>query len=396
MGLYALQFSLPSSTVNNSRYVRRLQHARRTATHDSLSRMRTLCFLSARNLGDAVLHADFLRRLQRANRADRWIVWTFSQASFLFEGLPNTEIICSDFPMGMTGAAFVKKGGWRSFLVAVRRIRHKMPDEAVEVVGDLRERLALRLTGAPCLHSPEWETGHPFRLHIHALPFRPGRPMSVPAAMLNLHDALALMLDSVAPGAPIESGRPLFTPFRSGQNLHIGLHPSASVPFKLWPAARWIELVKQLCETFPGSSFTLFGAPKDRPALQDLADSLDAPHNLFTESLHDFKDHLSKVDILIGLDSFSVHLAQSQSVPSIVLVGTNDPRIFTPPGAVSVTHPGRCPAQPCGGRPSCIGTNYQYSCMNDITPQDVLHAMTLASGLIPTTTLPKHDLTLSE
>lgn len=336
--------------------------------------MKTLCFLSARNLGDAVMHADFLRRLQRIGRAERWIVWTFAQAHFLFEDLHDTEIICSDFPMGATGRAFVK-GGWRSFFAAARRIRAMRPDEAVDLVGDLREYLTLLLIGAPRVHSPEWETGHPFRRHIHAMPFRLGRSMRVPAKLLNLYEAHDLMLTNIAPGPTLDLGMLSGVPPRKGRELRIGLHPSASVPFKLWPVENWAVLVTMLHRAFPGSSFMLFGAPSDIRELEALAARLDAPHELFTSSLQEFKARISQIDLLVGLDSFAVHLAHSQGVPSVVLVGANNPRIFTPPSGLAVTHPGRCDVQPCGGRPRCVGTSHQYSCMVDILPQDAMNAV---------------------
>lgn len=356
--------------------------------------MTTLCLISARNLGDAVLHADFLKQLQRTGRADRWIVWTFAGARFLFDDLPHTQIVCSDFPIGATGRQFFK-GGWRSFLAAVRLIRRERPDETLDVVGDFRERLALRLLGAPINHSPEWETGHPFRHHNRMPAFRPGRPMSVPADELSLYAAQARMLQALVPPTGIaatESGGTRVEP-SAGSALRVGLHPSASAPFKLWPQARWTALVDLLSQRFPGSSFTLFGAPSERPVLQALANTLHAPHEVFTASLREFKDRLSTIDLLIGLDSFSVHLAHSQGVPSIVLVGANDPRIFTPPSGVAATHPGRCRFQPCGGRPRCEGTDFQYSCMIDITPEDALRAIPVLNApraihFIPTVPAP--------
>lgn len=338
--------------------------------------MTTLCFISARNLGDAVLHADLIRRLQQASFADRWIVWTFPAAKFLFEGLENTEIIASQFPIGATGSTFFK-GGYRSFLAAVRTIRARKPDVALDVVGDFRERLALRLLGAPLLHSPEWETGHPFRHHNRMLPFKAGRALTIPTTLVNLYEAQQRMVTVLTQG---RASAPKAAPaqFREGQTLQVGIHPSASATFKLWPEERWQGLIAQLNGRFPGSHFTLFGAPSERPALESLASGLTVSHELFTASLGEFRARLQHMDLLFGLDSFSVHLSHSLGVPSVVLVGANDPAIFTPPSATAVTHPGRCPHQPCGGRPQCVGTPFQYSCMIDISAADVMQAVPMA------------------
>lgn len=336
--------------------------------------MKTICFISARNLGDAVLHAEFLKRLRYANKTNRLIVWTFEQARFLFEDLPNTKIVCSDFPMGASRRAFLR-GGWRSFLAAVWHIRQIKPDELIDVIGDFRERIALRLICSAVMHSPEWETGHPFRNHARMLPFRAGQPMTIPASEISIYSALTLMLHALAPSTTMDFRLPHRTTIREGQALQIGLHLFASASFKLWPQENWETLVSLLNTRFPGSSFTLFGAPTDLPILEQFSTRLNVPYCLFTASLREFKTQLANIDLLFGLDSFSVHMAHSQGVPTVVLVGANDPRIFTPPGSVAVTHPGRCKFQPCNGTPHCVGSTFQYSCMIDISPEDALCAI---------------------
>ena len=335
------------------------------------------CFVSARNLGDAVLHADFLNKLQRSSYARRWIIWTFPQAAFLFEAVPDSQIVCSDFPMGATARSFFK-GGYRSFVKGVRLIRSLRPEVTLDVVGDLRERFALRLLGAGTRLSAEWEDGHPFRRHNRMLPYRPGQLLSIPASETSLYAAQRRMLRALAPNELDE--REQFSPVRFvvGEALHIGLHPFASATFKLWPESHWVTLVEILSERFPESKFTLYGASSDQAVLDRLSPMIKAPHELATGSLREFRDRISDLDLLIGLDSFSVHLAHSRNVPSVVLVGANDARVFTPPSARAVVHPGVCEFQPCGGRTKCVGTAFQYACMNSITPMDVLSAVPIA------------------
>ena len=55
-----------------------------------------LCFVSARNLGDAVFHAEFLKTLVSAGYADRVVVWTFPAARFLFEPIDRCEVVVSE------------------------------------------------------------------------------------------------------------------------------------------------------------------------------------------------------------------------------------------------------------------------------------------------------------
>lgn len=335
-----------------------------------------LCFLSARNLGDAVFHADFLRALVRAGYAERYIVWTFREAAFLFEGLEHCTIFTSDFPIGATMRRFAQ-GGFVSFWSTLRRIRRERPTETLELVSDIRERWTCRLIGAERDLSPAWAPGHPFRAHNRMGRFKPSSLVTIPATTVNLYAAYDLVLQAlVGPTrgsfAPAPQWPAALTAGRDDAPLRIGIHPSASARCKLWPQSHWLRLIDGLLARYPNATFTFFGAPSERSDLEPLAARAGPVASISTTSLKAFASELDQLDLLIGLDSFSVHLANSKGVPAIVLVGPNDPRLFSPPGARDVVHPKACIYQPCGGRPRCIGTDFQFACMTAITPDEVL------------------------
>jgi len=337
---------------------------------------RTLCFLSARNLGDAVFHADFVRALTAAGYAERVIVWTFAQAAFLFEDIAGCEIVISDFPMGATIRDFAR-GGFVSFLSAVRRIRSERPTETLELVADVRERWACRLLGAPLDLAPAFAPGHPFRRHSRMGRFRPSSFVTIPADVTSLYDSYDLVLAALlGPDRASFARRPAWPlPFHcegTDRPRRIGIHPFASQACKLWPQAHWLALLDGLRARVPGVRIVLFGAPSDRAGLEQLDRQAGARSEIVTGSLREFRERLRDVDLLVGLDSFSVHLANSQGVPAMVLVGPNDPRLFTPPGARAVTSEGHCLHQPCGGKPKCLGTSFEYACMRTITSAQVL------------------------
>lgn len=334
--------------------------------------METICIISARNLGDAAMHAHLLKQIETCAPQLNIVIWTFPQAAFLFKDLANIEIILSDFPMGASLTDFFK-GGWRSFFSAAKKIRAKSPTTAIDLIGDIRERIALKLIGATKLYYPVWGDNHPFRKHIRTLNIHCNQYVQVPDSAINIYHAQKIVIEATrlhlnASALPIG--------LKNNQNaFNFGLHPSASLPFKLWPSENWAALINLLHSKYPDSSFTIFGSPSEREALELFSGKINHPHKIFTSTLSEFKACLNNIDFLIGLDSFSVHLAHSVGLPSIVLVGANNPQVFTPPSAVSITHPGRCRDQPCGGKPTCIGSNHQYSCMLDITPEEVLIAI---------------------
>lgn|GEM_PF-869550 len=349
-------------------------------------KIRSLCMISARNLGDAVIHARFLRGLVERGMARRYIVWTFPGARFLFEGIPDCSIVTSDFPIGATIRSFMR-GGYRGFLAALVLIFRRRPEQVLELVSDYRERALSALLLPRRRLYVHWETGHVFRRHNRIAPWR-GRPVvDIPADQANLYAAYNRAFSALT-GSEV----PLFAgghkPLSQG-GVTVGLHPSASQPFKLWPAAHWQSLMRSLAER--GCTLVLFGAPSDRPQLESLADGARVPAEIFTRSLPDFVRRLADVDLLVGLDSFSVHLANDQGVRTILLNGANDPRLFTPIGTNAVSRPGVCPFQPCYGRPACIGKDFQYACMTSITVAEVLSSV---DRLLPTESGPREGTPL--
>lgn len=343
--------------------------------------MSLLCFVSARNLGDAVIHADFLRTLLARGYAERCVVWTFPQAAFLFEDIHCCTVVVSKFPMGATVRSFFTRG-IPGFCAALGQIRKMRPNETLELVSDVREQTVCALVGAERNLSIFWERDHPFRRHIRVNPFRSHGFVTIPTNLVGLYDAYALALDSLLGSTPRDAA-PTSTAWRHRHRaprpeaMRIGIHPFASLPCKQWPEKRWIDLVGALQIRLPATQIVLFGSPTDRPVLLRMKTEILGDVELFTRSLPDFRTRLQTIDLLIGLDSFSVHMAHSAGIDPIILVGPNDPRLFTPPHAIALTKPGVCPHQPCGGNPKCLGTLDEYICMTSILNSDVMAAVSV-------------------
>jgi heptosyltransferase-3 len=344
-----------------------------------------LCLLSARNLGDAVIHASFLKALVAQGYANHYLVWTFDQAAFLFEGIDHCTVVTSQFPMGATGRTFFRNGvdGFRRALAAVRSAR---PTHTLELVSDVRERAVVRMTGARSHLSIRWSSGHPFRKHNWMSPFAHGATVRVAAGTVSIYDAFNQLFQALCPGCPPVFAASLHRPVsravswpvsRPVASRSIALHPFASLACKLWPDSHWRELMARMKAADPKVRFLLIGAPSDRAKCEALAEGQRASCEIVCGPLPELKARLAEVDLLVGLDSFSVHLGYSVGTPCVMLVGPNDPRIFSPPAARVVTHPGRCAYQPCGGKPKCLATDFQYACMADISAQEVVDAAAL-------------------
>ncbi len=320
------------------------------------------CLIVARNLGDAAMTARVAQSLIESGRFSRLVVWTFPQARFLFDALPGCRVVVSDFPMGATLRHF-GRGGWRSFVEALRTLRVMRPDTSIELVGDLRERLVAALIGARFRVSPAWHRRHPFRHHIRL----PGPPRAgvapVPDEVPNIYAAQRLILARDF-GINVSATARMAAPLEASRRLTIGFHPFASHRCKAWPDACWREWLQQVGSR--GHRIIGYCAPADRERLASLIPTGLANVALVTVPLPQLPDAMRQLDVLVGLDSFAVHLADKVGVRSVVLVGPNDPRVFTPPRATAVFVPAACPIQPCHGKPRCEGTSFEFACMRSI------------------------------
>jgi heptosyltransferase-3 len=310
--------------------------------------------------------------------ADRYIVWTRPQAAFLFRGIPSCEVICSQFPVGTRkqfgGAEVIR------FLRAAWRIRRQRPEISIDLIGDFRERMFARLAGSHRHVHIGWDRDHPFS-RIVRNPLGPGTPLvTIQAGALNVYAAYGSMLDALAPGDRILAG-PGSAPadLHFGTPLRVGVHPFASQKSKLWPDENWRRLVRELIRQ--GARVRAFGSPSERHALIRILGDQAGHVDIVTEDIESFARHIATLDVLIGLDSFAVHLAWRQGVYSVTINGANPPGFWSVPsrGAVLASS-GGCSYYPCFNVPRCEGSSGEYACVRSISVEEVLRSVTALSG----------------
>lgn len=345
-------------------------------TGDRMPRPRCACLISARNLGDAVIQSGVLQDLARRGYAERYLVWTRPQVAFLFESIPNCTVVSSEFPVGtskqMGGAAVLR------FLKAVWRIRRIAPDATMDLFGDFRERLFARMIGSARHVYIGWELGHPFARLIRN-PWGAGRPACVvPTSVPNVYEAYQLFVDRIAPA--VRSSEP--TDRVTAQNAPesgalmrvVGVHPFASGPWKVWPASHWVELVDRLLGQ--GVQVTAFGAPGEHAALATMFAPLAEDRvRMITGSIPAFVCAVERLDLLVGLDSFSIHVAARAGIAAVMINGANNPATWAPPGSSVLASSGGCPHWPCYSKPRCEGTALEYACIRSIPVADVFDAV---------------------
>lgn len=147
----------------------------------------------------------------------------------------------------------------------------------------------------------------------------------------------------------------------------IVLAPRTIWPTKHWTDAGWLELSRRLAQ-LPVSQI-LIGGPTDKPlpvdpSVLNLTGQTDLPdlYALFEET-----------DILVGLDSAPLHIANAVGRPRIIgIYGPTAPGRTGPVGAPHKTLQTSLSCQPCFERMCPIQT---HACMTELRPEAVLAAI---------------------
>jgi ADP-heptose:LPS heptosyltransferase len=113
--------------------------------------------------------------------------------------------------------------------------------------------------------------------------------------------------------------------------LVLALHPTGSNPYKWWPAASFIELGNLLYESYQAPLLIISGAGDREPAAA-LAAQLSGP-TLVTGGRYPLLTVaalLSHCRLLVANDSGPLHMGLALRVPTIALLGADDPRRVGP------------------------------------------------------------------
>lgn len=281
-------------------------------------------FISLSNVGDAIMTTPALEVLHRCDPAALIDIVADRRSAEVFEHCPyRGRIICKD-----------KRLGWRGVWRLVRDLRRTR----YQVVVDLRtDGLAYLIRARRRL--TKWGAGRPAGRHaIEGLmtvvaPLNPGG--GVPSTRVWLDGTEREFARRAVAGLP---GR-----------RWLALGPGAKWSEKMWPAARFVELVAELSDLYDAA--ILLGGPGDVAAALEVQRGLRLPIlNLAgrTRILEDCAV-LRHAAALVGNDSGLGHMAAAVGIPTLTLFGPTDPERYRPWGPYSgciVAPPGDLPGLP--------------------------------------------------
>jgi heptosyltransferase-3 len=335
--------------------------------------MDRLLFIQARNLGDAVVSTTIINSLGASFPRLEIELLTRPSLTEVFAGNPHIRHVhFANFPWG-TVKHFTLGEAFRLVRV-IRRLRGQAFDVCLNNFGDWRENLLGRLTAPQQNVSVAFSPGHRFTPIIRpGADFAVNRTIEIPDGVFNVY-GIAEYLARAMGCKKIEAAK-IFG--GSGAQCQksglgsIGIHPVASQQSKLWTWSNWKELIDQLVND--GNKIEVFCAPSERSIVESEIpiSRWGSCVRVFAMGIREFLDHLPSIEVLIGLDSFSVHAAHALGVRSVLLSGATDTEGWAPPTSAVLSKGTLCPSHPCFNKPKCIGAANEYVCMRAITVDEV-------------------------
>jgi ADP-heptose:LPS heptosyltransferase len=160
------------------------------------------------------------------------------------------------------------------------------------------------------------------------------------------------------------------------EGLNIGVAPYAKHKLKMWPENNMIRLLRLISDNLK-CKFWLFGGYEDSDKLDVLQTKIPGSTNLSGKlSLDEELVFMSKLDLMIAMDSSNMHMAALVGTKVISIWGGTDPlggfSAWMQPDDFSI----RIPVEELTCRPCTIygkgkSKRKDFACMNWLTPEIV-------------------------
>jgi heptosyltransferase-3 len=132
------------------------------------------------------------------------------------------------------------------------------------------------------------------------------------------------------------SGEPQQPDRRRNNDGPVVLHPGSGGDAKRWPAERFIQLARQTIAIGRPVQIVIGPVEQERVDADTLRQWGQVAERIEPASPSDLARVLGRASVVVANDSGPAHLAAQIGVPTIVLFGPTDPRIWAPTGPVVI------------------------------------------------------------
>jgi ADP-heptose:LPS heptosyltransferase len=331
----------------------------------------SVCVISARRYGDAIINANFLRAAANTRPDIRWIIWTKPEFASLFELMGFTNIIGSEFPIAGGVAKTVREGGL-SLIKSIYQLRNMHLNASIDFIGDSREALLGCLITGSRHRSPKWSNSH----WMYKLIWNYQIPFISYINMSNTQDRVYEIIPnllSTLTGEVTKLATPI-APVNKPAKIAFHVFPSAS--FRKWPMKNWGELAEMLNSI--GIKPIILCSQAEKKQAEQLFRTNKSLSIRECPTISSLISEIQRIDVLVGLDSFLIHLAAALGKRTVSLVAGHLPNWWSPEQNIPIGQSGGCAAYPCANQPTCLGKINQSQCIKSIEPEQVMAAINAA------------------
>jgi len=325
------------------------------------------------------MNASILKQASKVRPDIKWVIWTKPEFTPLFELMSFDNLITAEFPIA-GGLPRVLKGGWIALIKSIWILRGLKIDASIDFIGDARESFLGMLINSKRHYSPKWSSSHWMHHLIWGIRAPGVTYLSVNHNDERVYEFIPSFLSELM-GLELtyetnsQSEKLVFN-----SPPKIAFHPYSSQAFKQWPTQHWIALAKLLSQ-YTTSPSTLCSSSEENEAKRQFGASAPLITIITCDSLAQLITEIKNCDLLIGVDSFLVHLASALGKKTIVINAGNLPQWWAPPNSFAIGQSGGCSYYPCSNEPKCIGKTTESICIKSITPEQIMAAIQLDSTI---------------
>ena len=274
------------------------------------------------SLGDVVYALALAADVRRAYPEAR-IDWVAEEP---FAALPALDAdIAQVIPVALRRwrGSLLRGATWREFGVFRRAVRSTRYDAVIDLQEQLKGAIIARIARGRRHGLHASSIREPFATLLHDVHHRVDRDIHFLTKCRRVAaDALAYEVD----GPPRWRWRPLPEAPLTPQGPYAMLVTATSRESKLWPEARWRELVAHLARADVATVLP-WGTPREHARCMRIAEGVDTALVPPRQSLAGCAALLSRATLAVGVDTGLTHLSAALGTPTVAVFTETDARL---------------------------------------------------------------------
>ena len=333
-----------------------------------------ILIIQFRRIGDVLLSTPVLRALRSA--------YPQSYIAFLTE--PSPGRVLQSNPLLDEVIIRPRHATWCQQWQLLRHIRHQRFELVIDLIGNPRSAVLTCLSGAR--HRLAFARFPRSLLYTMLVPHHHPVPEYTVAKRLRLLEPLGIRATDLTPILPYtQCEQDTVAAFLrvhaiTPKELLVCIDPTHHVPTRQWPGTHFSALVDMLRERLGARVLLLWGPGEEAQVQAIAAAARSQPVLIPAWDLQTLAALLAQADLFIGCNSAPLHIAVSQGIPTLTIMGATRSVNWIPPEPQHRAVLAGLPCQPC--EKNACGPPLNMACLRTLTVETVFAAVQACSPWI--------------